>query len=82
MTGSGKIPLADAQPEDITNKNFPDIVESFDYKDAPISDVVNAMARLTGKNFYLRTKSFGQITIIAPRKITVAELGLSSPLSP
>lgn len=73
ITGSGKIPLSDAQPEDITNKNFPDIVESFDYKDAPISDVVNAMARLTGKNFIFEQNLSGKITIIAPRKITVAE---------
>lgn len=69
----GKIPLSDAHPEDINNKNFPDIVESFDYRDAPISDVVNAMARLTGKNFIFEQNLTGKITIIAPRKITVAE---------
>lgn len=67
------ISFADAQPEDINNKNFPDIVESFDYKDAPLPDVVNAMARLTGKNFIIEPGLNGKITIIAPRKITVAE---------
>lgn len=71
--GSGKISFADAQPEDITNKNFPDIVESFDYKNAPIMDVVNAMARLTGKNFIFDQQLSGTINIIAPKKVTVAE---------
>lgn len=71
--GTGKVSLADAQPEDINNKNFPDIVESFDYKDAPIADVVNAIGRLTGKNFIFEQNLTGKITIMAPRKVTVAE---------
>jgi general secretion pathway protein D len=69
----GKIPFMDAQPEDIHNENFPDTVESFDYKDAPISDVVNAIARLTGKRFIFEQNLNGKITIISPGKITVAE---------
>jgi general secretion pathway protein D len=73
VAGRGKMSFADAHPEDITNKNFPDIVESFDYKNAPIMDVVNAMARLTGKNFIFDQTLTGTINIIAPRKVTVAE---------
>lgn len=74
VTGvKGKIPFMDAQPEDIHNENFPDTVESFDYKDAPIADVVNAIARLTGKRFIYEQNLNGKITIISPGKITVAE---------
>ncbi|MBY0385386.1 type II secretion system secretin GspD [bacterium] len=69
----GKIPFMDAQPEDIHNENFPDTVQSFDYKDAPIADVVNAIARLTGKRFIFEQNLNGKITIISPGKITVAE---------
>lgn len=69
----GKTAFMDAQPEDITNKNFPDVVESFDYRDAPITDVVNAMARLTGKRFIYEQNLNGKITITSPGKITVAE---------
>jgi general secretion pathway protein D len=69
----GKMPFMDAQPEDISNENFPDTVDSFDYKDAPISDVVNAIARLTGKRFIYEQNLNGKITIISPGKITVAE---------
>lgn len=71
--GATNIPFADANPEDITNANYPDIVESFDYKDAPLADVVSAMARLTGKNLIIDNGLNGKITIIAPRKVTVAE---------
>ncbi len=69
----GKIPFMDAQPEDIHNENFPDTVASFDYKDAPIADVVNAIARLTGKRFIFEQNLNGKITIISPGPITVAE---------
>lgn len=69
----GKIPFMDAQPEDIHNENFPDTVQSFDYRDAPIADVVNAIARLTGKRFIFEQNLNGKITIISPGKITVAE---------
>ncbi len=69
----GKLPFMDAQPEDISNENFPDTVQSFDYKDAPIADVVNAIARLTGKRFIFEQNLNGKITIISPGPITVAE---------
>lgn len=62
-----------ANPEDITNENFPDLVESFDYPNAEIEDVIKAISQLTGKNFILEPGVKGKITIIAPTQITVAE---------
>jgi len=72
-SANGKVPFTDAQPEDITKKNFPDVVESFDYRDAPISDVVNAIAALTGKRFIYNENLNGKITISSPAKVTVSE---------
>jgi len=66
--------FAKAQPEDITNENFPDLIDSFDYPNADISEVVKAISKLTGKNFIIDpAASRGKITIIAPSQITVAE---------
>ncbi len=71
--GQSKISMVDAHPEDITNENFPDLVESFDYKNAEITQVVEAISKLTGKNFILEPNVRGTVTIIAPSQITVAE---------
>ena len=65
--------FANAAIEDITNENFPDIIESFDFPNADITDVVKAISELTGKNFILDNNVHGKITIMAPTKITVAE---------
>ncbi|MBX3022414.1 MAG: type II secretion system secretin GspD [Bdellovibrionales bacterium] len=65
--------LADSGIEDITNENFPDMIESFDYPNAEISDVIRAISELTGKNFIVDPQVRGKITIIAPSRITVAE---------
>lgn len=73
MATNGRTQFVDANPEDITKKNFPDVVESFDYKDAPIADVVNAMGKLTGKRFIYSENLNGKITITSGFKITVAE---------
>ena len=62
-----------ANPEDITNENFPDVIESFDYPNADLAEVVKAIAKLTGKNFILDRNVNGKITIIAPSRITIAE---------
>lgn len=59
--------------EDITNQNFPDMIESFDYPNADIADVVKAISELTGRNFVVDPNVRGKITIIAPSRITVAE---------
>jgi general secretion pathway protein D len=65
--------IADSGIEEITNENFPDMIESFDYPNADIADVIKAISELTGKNFIVDPGVRGKITIIAPSRITVAE---------
>jgi general secretion pathway protein D len=65
--------FAKAGIEDITSENFPETIESFDYPNADITDVVKAISELTGKNFIIDPGVRGKITILAPTKITVAE---------
>ena len=59
--------------EDITGSNFSEVIESFDFPNADITDVIKAISELTGKNFIIDPGISGKITIIAPTKITVAE---------
>lgn len=73
LKNDNKLKFSDANPEDITNENFPDLVESFDYPNADITEIVKAISKLTGKNFILDSNVRGKITIIAPSQITVAE---------
>ncbi len=73
LSPEAKKKFAKAQPEDITSKNFPQTIESFDYQNAEITDLIKAMGELTGKNFIIDGKVRGKVTIIAPSKITVAE---------
>jgi len=73
ITKNQKQKFADAGIEDITNENFPEIIESFDFPNAEITDIVKAISELTGKNFIVDPGVRGKITIIAPSKITVAE---------
>lgn len=65
--------IATAGPEDITNANFPDLINSFDYPNADIADIVKAISELTCKNFIIDPGVRGKITIVAPTQITVAE---------
>jgi general secretion pathway protein D len=65
--------FAKASIEDITDANFPEIIESFDFPNADIQDIVKAISELTGKNFIIDNGLRGKITIMAPSKITVAE---------
>ena len=63
-----------ALPEDISNENFPDRVESFDFPKANLLDLVKAISKLTGMNFILDPSlNNKQISIIAASPITVAE---------
>ncbi|AZZ37124.1 type II secretion system protein GspD [Bdellovibrio sp. qaytius] len=62
-----------AGPEDITSENFPETIESFDFPNVDITDIIKAISELTGKNFIIDSTVRGKITIIAPSKITVAE---------
>jgi general secretion pathway protein D len=72
-SGKKKPSMADANIEDITNENYPDLIESFDYPNAEITDVIKAMSQLTGKNFIIDPAVRGKISIIAPSQITMAE---------
>jgi general secretion pathway protein D len=65
--------MADANIEDITDENYPDLIESFDYPNADIADLAKAISQLTGKNFILDSTVHGKISIVAPTQITVAE---------
>ena len=71
-----KVPFAEALPEDISNENFPDIVESFDYPNITLMELAEAIGKLTGINFIIDSGSGlrgKRVKIIAPSKITVAE---------
>ncbi|WP_413561116.1 type II secretion system secretin GspD [Bdellovibrio sp. HCB209] len=65
--------FANAPTEDINSANFPQTIESFDYPNVEIAELVKAMGELTGKNFIVDPGVRGKITISAPSKITVAE---------
>lgn len=65
--------FARSNPEDITADNFPETIESFDFPNVEITDVIKAISELTGKNFIIDSTVRGKITILAPSKITVAE---------
>jgi general secretion pathway protein D len=56
-------------PEAIKN-NY---VENFDYPNADVKDLVEAIAKMTGKNFILAPNVRGKISIIGPSKITIQE---------
>lgn len=73
LSTSQKKKFANAPIEDINDKNFPETIESFDFPNADIQDIVKAISELTGKNFIIDQGLRGKITIIAPSKITVAE---------
>lgn len=73
LTNSQRDKFSKASIEDITDANFPETIESFDFPNADIQDIVKAVSELTGKNFIIDTGLRGKITIIAPSKITVAE---------
>lgn len=63
-----------ALPEDISNENFPDRIESFDFPKANLLDLVKAISKLTGMNFILDPSlNNKQISIIASSPLTVAE---------
>jgi general secretion pathway protein D len=50
-----------------------DIIESLDFKDAPIEEVIRTISGLTGRNFILDPSVKGRITILAPTPVTVDE---------
>lgn len=48
-------------------------VENFDYPNANIKDLVQAIAKMTGKNFILDPNVRGKISIVGPSKVTIQE---------
>jgi len=73
LSKNAKDKFAKAPIEDITSANFPETIESFDFPNVEITDLIKAIGELTGKNFIIDPGVRGKITIIAPSKITVAE---------
>ncbi len=73
LSKAQKQKFAGANVEDISPENFPETIESFDFPNVEITDVIKAISELTGKNFIIDPGVRGKITIIAPSKITVAE---------
>lgn len=73
LSKATKDKLARASAEDITSANFPETIESFDFPNVEITDLIKAIGELTGKNFIIDPGVRGKITITAPSKITVAE---------
>jgi len=73
LTKSAQQKFNKAGIEDITDENFPETIESFDFPNVEITDVIKAISELTGKNFIIDPGVRGKITIIAPSKLTVAE---------
>lgn len=73
LNPSQKSKFAKATPEDINSENFPETIESFDFPNVDITDIIKAISELTGKNFIIDSTVRGKITIVAPSKITVAE---------
>jgi general secretion pathway protein D len=65
--------FSNAGIEDINNKNFPEMIDNFDFPNADITDLVKVMSELTGKNFIIDPGVRGKISIVAPSKVTVAE---------
>ena len=70
-----KVSFDRALPEDISNENFPDVISSFNFPSTNVSDLAQAIGKLTGMNFIVADGKIKakKIKIIAPSKITVAE---------
>lgn len=67
------VKFSEAFPEEINDKNYPSLIDTFDYPDIDIKDMVSVISELTGKRFILDSKVSGKITVISKEPITVAE---------
>jgi general secretion pathway protein D len=68
------VKLSEAFPEEINDKNFPDLIDTFDYPDIELKEMINIMGELTGKRFIYSDKEIsGKISIISKQPISVAE---------
>lgn len=66
------VKFSEAYPEEINEKNYPDMIDTFDYPSIEIKDLVNVMAELTGKRFIMSDKVSGKISINSKEPISVA----------
>lgn len=67
------VKFSDAYPEEINSKNYPNVIDTFDYPEIEIKDMVLVMAELTGKRFITGSDVKGKISIVSKDPITVAE---------
>ncbi len=67
------VKFSDAYPEEINEKNYPDMIDTFDYPSIEIKDLINVIAELTGKRFITSEKISGKVTINSKEPISVAE---------
>lgn len=67
------VKFSEAYPEEINSENFPDMLDTFDYPNVEIKDLVQVMSELTGKRFIMADKIAGRISIMSPGPITIAE---------
>ncbi len=67
------VKFSDAFPEEINEKNYPDMIDTFDYPSIEIKDLINVIAELTGKRFITSEKISGKVTISSKEPISVAE---------
>jgi len=66
------VKLSEAYLEEINEKNYPDMIDTFDYPDIEIKEMIKIMGELTGKRFIYSDKISGKISIISKTPISMA----------
>lgn len=72
-TSKSGVKFSEAYPEEITEKNYPEMLDTFDYPSIEIKDLVEVIAELTGKRFIMSDKVSGKVTISSKDPISVAQ---------
>lgn len=67
------VKMSEAYPEEINDKNYPDIIDTFDYPSIEIKELVKVIGELTGKRFIMSDNVGGKISISSKEPVTVAE---------
>jgi general secretion pathway protein D len=67
------VKMSEAYLEEINTKNFPDMIDTFDYPDIEVKEMIKIMGELTGKRFIYSDKISGKVSIISKEPISVAE---------
>jgi len=65
--------LSEAYLEEINDKNYPDMIDTFDYPSIEIKEMIKIMTELTGKRFIYSDKISGKISIVSKSPVSVAE---------